>query len=302
MLPKVFRKISYTRKLYFLLIPYTLGILLLVILPGIFSFVLAFFRYDALSSPLWVGNLNFILAYTDELFLLSVQNSISLVLLPVPMRVLGAFLIARLMQKKGPLLNWLRASIFLPSIIPAPAYALAWLWILNPLFGPVNIILRALGLDLPGWFADPSWAKPALIFMSLWQIGEGFLISLAALSDMPTELEDAAYIDGATSGKMFWLITLPIMLPTLLLLSFRDIILSLQESLTTILLTTNGGPYYSTYTLPLFIYEQGFDLLSFGIASAAMWSLYILSGLIIFFLYSLFGKEGISITDETFLS
>ena len=86
MLPKIFRKISYTRKLYFLLIPYTLGILLLVILPGILSFVLAFFRYDALSLPLWVGNLNFILAYTDELFLLSVQNSISLVLFETDLR------------------------------------------------------------------------------------------------------------------------------------------------------------------------------------------------------------------------
>lgn len=302
MLRKISNSLSYTNKLHLLLMPYLLGIIFLVLLPGILSFVLAFFQYNALSSPVWVGKLNFILAYTDEIFLLSMQNSISLVLLPVPMRVLGAFLIARLMLRRGPFVNWLRASIFLPSIIPAPAYALAWLWILNPIFGPLNILLRSFGLDAPGWFADPSWSKPALIFMSLWQIGEGFLVSLAALYDIPLELEDAARVDGATSKKIFWLITLPIMSPILLLLSFRDIILALQESLTTILLTTAGGPYYSTYTLPLLIYEQGFDLLAFGTASATMWVLYALSGLIIIVLYALFGRGGLSITDEAFLS
>ena len=302
MLRKNLNSLSYTNKLYLLLIPYFLGILFLVVLPGILSFILAFFQYNALSAPVWAGKLNFILAYTDELFQLSVQNSISLVILPVPLRVLGTFFLAYLMLHSGPLVKWLRASIFLPSIIPAPAYALAWLWILNPIFGPVNILLRSLGLNLPGWFADPAWSKPALILMSLWQIGEGFLISLASLYDMPIELGDAARIDGATSWKIFWLITLPLMSPMLLLLSFRDIILTLQEGLTTILLTTNGGPYYSTYTLPLFIYEQGFDLLSFGTASAAMWILYALSGLIILSLYSLVGKKGISLTDETFFS
>ena len=294
-------RFSYRSRLLLLLLPYLLGILILVVIPAFLSFSLAFFRYDALSPPVWVGRLNFILAYTDELFLLSVQNAVALVILPVPLRVIGAFLLARLLLRNGRFLGWFRAAVYLPSIIPSAAYALAWLWILNPLFGPVNLLLRAVGVAAPNWFVDPLWAKPGLILMSLWQIGEGFLVSLAALQDMPPELEDAATVDGASGRQMFFFVTLPLMAPILLLLSFRDAMLTLQESFTTILLTTGGGPYYTTYTLPLFIYEQGFDLLSFGTASAALWVMYALTGLIVVFLYVIARQWSIGTTDETFV-
>ncbi len=294
--------LTYSKRVKFLLLPYIVGIVGLVILPGILSFGLAFFHYNALSPPTWAGKLNFILVYTDELFLLSVQNSISIVLLSVPLRVFGAFFLARLMQKQGKFLNWFRASIYLPSIIPAPAHAFAWLWILNPLFGPLRFLLDSLGFVPPGWFADPLWSKPGLILMSLWQIGEGFLVCLAVLLDIPQEVEDAAQIDGANFAQIFWLVILPIMSPVLLLLSFRDVILSIQESLSTVLLTTGGGPYYSTYVLPLFVYEQGFDLLSFGTASAAMWILYLLTALVVLALYFFFGQRGEHLIDEIYFS
>lgn len=298
---RLLSRFHYNLRVKMLLIPYLLGILLLVFIPAALSFTIAFFKYDALSPPVWAGELNFILTYTDELFNLSMQNSLSLVILPVPLRVLGAFLLARLMQRKGRLISWLRASIYIPSIIPSVAYALAWLWILNPLFGPLNLILRAIGLAAPNWFSDPLSAKLALILMSLWQIGEGFLVSLTALQDTPPELEDAARIDGAASWHIFWRITLPLLAPILLLLSFRDAILALQESFTAILLTTNGGPYYATFTLPLFVYEQSFDLLSFGTASAALWAIYALTGLIILVLYVIATQWNIGTTDDTFI-
>jgi multiple sugar transport system permease protein len=283
------------------MLPYAAGIVVLVVLPAAISFSLAFFQYDALSPPRFVGTLNFILAYTDELFTLSVQNSLSLIILPVPMRVFGAFLLARLLQRGGRFISWFRAAVYMPTIIPTAAFALAWLWILNPLYGPVNLLLQALGFDAPAWFVDPQWAKPALALMSFWQIGEGFLVSLAALQDMPKELEDAAEIDGANSWNIFWRITLPLIAPILLLLLFRDAILTFQESFTTILITTQGGPYYATYTLPYFVYEQGFDLLFFGTASAALWVLYGLSGLIVVMLYLIARQWNIGTTDETFV-
>ena len=118
-----------------------LGIILLVVVPALLSFGLAFFHYDALSPPVWAGTLNFVLAYTDELFTLSIRNSLSLILIPVPLRVLGAFLLARLMQGNGRsgngrFLTWFRSIVYLPTVVPAAAFALAWLWILNPLYGP----------------------------------------------------------------------------------------------------------------------------------------------------------------------
>ncbi len=293
--------LSYHTRLRLMMLPFILGIFFLIIIPAVLSFSLAFFRYDALSPPEFMGTLNFVLAYTDELFDLSIQNSMALIVLPVPMRVFGALIVAKLMQRNGRFLGWFRASVFLPSIIPTAAFALAWLWILNPLFGPLNLILQAIGLHPPHWLADPLWANPALALMSLWQIGEGFIVSLAALQDMPTEIEEAAKIDGANSWQRFSLVTLPLMAPILLLLTFRDAILTFQESLTAVLLMTQGDPYYATYTLPLFIYEQGFDLLFFGTASAALWVMYALTGLIVIFLYLIAKQWNIGTTEETFV-
>lgn len=298
---RLWRPLSYQQRLHLLLLPYLSGILLLVALPALLSFGLAFFRYDALSPPTWIGNLNFLLVTTDELFLLSVQNSLALVILPVPLRVLGAFLLAILLRRNGRFLGWFRAAVYLPSIVPTAAYALAWLWILNPLFGPVNLLLQAIGLAPPAWFADPQWAKPGLVLLSLWQIGEGFLVCLAALQDIPTAVEDAALVDGANTGQRFWYVILPLMAPILLLLTFRDAILTLQESFTTVFLTTGGGPYYATYTLPMLIYEQGFGLLLFGAASAALWVMYVLTGLIVLALYFIARQWQIGTTEETFV-
>jgi multiple sugar transport system permease protein len=290
-----------TRQWQLLLLPYAIGVTVLVILPAIFSFGLAFFHYDALSPPRWAGTLNFTLAYTDALFALSVRNSLALILIPVPLRVFGAFFAARLLQRNGRFISWFRSAVYLPTIIPGAAFALAWLWLLNPLYGPVNLLLQAIGLPTPAWFADPVWAKPGLALMALWQIGEGFLVSMAALYDIPADLEDAARIDGAGSAATLRHIILPIIAPILLLLTFRDAIYTFQESFTHIYLLTGGGPYYATYTLPYFVYEQGFDLLTFGVASAALWFMYAITGLIIVVLYIIAKQWNIGTTEESFV-
>jgi multiple sugar transport system permease protein len=293
--------LSYRARVRLLLLPYAVGLVVLVIVPAAVSFGLAFFHYDALSPPRWAGTLNFTLAYTDSLFNLSVQNSLALIILPVPMRVFGAFLVARLLQRGGRFLHAFRVAVYLPSVIPSAAYALAWLWIFNPLYGPLNLSLRAFGFDPPAWLVDPLWAKPALVIMSLWQIGEGFLVSLAALQDIPQEVEEQARIDGAGSWHVFRYVALPLVAPILLLLAFRDAILTFQESFTAIFLMTGGGPYYATYTLPFFVYEQGFDLFLFGVAGAALWIMYALSGLVVICLYVIARQWQIGTTEESFV-
>ncbi len=282
---KYLHRIPHQTRLRLLLLPYLIGIVVLYLLPAMLSFGLAFFQYDALNPPRFVGILTFRLAYTDELFQLSVQNTLAYVILPVPIRIFGAFLCARLFLHGGRFINWARGAILLPGIIPGTAFALAWLWILNPLYGPLNLTLRAIGMVPPNWLADAQWAKPGIVLATLWLIGEGFLVSLAALYDIPPQLEEAAQVDGATSWATFWYVILPIIAPILLILMFRDAVLLLQESFTTVWLMTQGGPYYATYTLPQFIYEQGFGLLSFGTASAALWVLYLLTGAVVVVLY-----------------
>lgn len=294
-------QLSYERRLRLLLLPYQIGIVVLFVIPALLAFAIAFFRYDGLSAPQFSGALNFLLVYTDELFTLSVQNSLAFVILPVPLRVLGAFLLARLLLRHGRFLNWIRGAIYLPSVIPGAVYALVWLWVLNPLYGPLNLLLAAVGLAPPNWLADVQWAKPGIVLALLWQIGEGFIVSLAALHDIPAELEDAAKVDGAGAWGVLWYIMLPLVAPILLLLMFRDAVLLLHESFTTIWMMTQGGPYYASYTLPLFIYEQGFDLLSFGTAGAALWILYLLVGLIVVLLYLVARQWNVGVTEDHFL-
>lgn len=293
--------LSYDTRLRLMLLPYGLGVFLFVLLPALISFALAFFRYDGLRAPVWVGTLNFALATTDELFRLSVQNTLAFIVLPVPLRVAGAFLLARLMLRGGRLLPWARAAIYAPTAAPLAAYTLAWLWILNPLYGPLNWLLRQVGLAAPGWLADPLWARPAIALLSLWTLGEGFLVMLAALHDIPPALEDAARVDGAGRWAFLRHVTLPLLAPVLVLLTLRDAILMLQDNFTTVLLATQGGPYYATYTLPLFVYEQAFDLFNFGVASAALWFLYLLTGLIVVVVLVVARQWRIGLDDDALL-
>ena len=291
---------THHRRLRLLLLPYAAGLALLIVLPALLSFALAFFRYDGLNPPRFAGTLNFTLAATDELFSLSIANSLALVLLPVPLRVFGAFLLAWL-ARRGRFSALLRAAVFLPSAIPAAAFALAWLWILNPLYGPLNGVLDGLGLGRPGWLADTQWARPGIILSLLWLVGEGFLVALAALYDVPRDLEDAAAVDGAGPLGALRHVLLPLLAPVLLLLTARDAVLLLQESFTNTWLLTQGGPYYATFTLPQFIYETAFDRLDFGAAAAALWVLYVLTGLLLVLVYVVARQWNVGTSEEDFL-
>ena len=288
------------RRVKWLLLPYATGLVLLVVLPALLSFTLAFFRYDGLSPPKFAGTLNFALAFTDDLFTLSIANSLALVILPVPLRVFGAFLLAWL-ARGGRLSALLRAAVFLPSAIPASAFALAWLWVLNPLYGPLNRVLGGLGLGQPGWLADGQWARPGIALMLLWLVGEGFLVGLAALYDVPRDLEDAAAADGAGALGTLRHVLLPLLAPVLLLLAARDAVLLLPESFSHARQLTEGGPYYATFTLPQFIYEAAFDRQDFGMASAALWVLYALTGLLLVVVYVVARQWNVGTSEEDFL-
>ncbi|MCB0010073.1 MAG: sugar ABC transporter permease, partial [Anaerolineales bacterium] len=167
------------------------------------------------------------------------------------------------------------------TVIPEAAYALIWLWIFNPLYGPLNLILGALGVTPPAWLVNPTTARLAFVIMSLFQIGEGFVIILAGLQTIPRSFYEAARVDGATRWQSFWRLTLPLIMPWLLLLTFRDLLVSLQNTFTPSFIMTYGGPYYTTTFIPLLIYEVAFDFFDYGLAAAILLLAYILIGLII---------------------
>jgi multiple sugar transport system permease protein len=275
-----------------MLLPYLLGTLLLVGLPALMSAALAFTSYDALTPPVFVGFDNFRLLAGDPIVTTAIGNSLVFIALAVPLRILGALGLALLLLRPRRGVSGYRAAAYLPTVIPDVAFALIWLWIFNPLFGPVNLALDALGLPLPGWLADAETARYPFVIMSLFQIGEGFVVLLAALRGLPPEYFDAGAVDGAGRWASFRYLTLPLLLPWLALLTFRDIIFSFQWTFTPSFVMTGGDPYYATLFLPLLIYEEAFDRFRFGAGSALMLLTFLLSAAIIGGIYLLFRRRG----------
>lgn len=264
-----------------LLMPYLLGTALLVATPALISVGLAFSDYDALRPPTFRGLSNFQEVFSDPLFWTALGNSLVFVVLAVPARIAAALALALLLERPRRGIGAYRASVYLPTVVPDVAYAFVWLWILNPLYGPLNLVLGALGLPTPAWLADSDTAKLGFVLMSLFQIGEGFVILLAGLSDVPEASREAAAVDGASSWQTFRHLVLPLLLPWLLLLSVRDIVMSFQYTFAPSYLMTGGDPYYSTLFLPLLIYEEAFDRLRFGPGSAMMLLMFVtMAGLV----------------------
>lgn len=250
-----------------LLLPYMTGTFLLIIIPLFLSVILSFFAYDGLSAPVWAGWTNFRDAWQEPLFRVSLVNSVKFIYLAVPLRLLAALGLALLLSRPRRGTGLYRAMVYLPTVVPEAAYALLWLWILNPLYGPLNQILRSLGLPAPAWLVNEKTALPALVMMTLFTIGEGFVVLLAALKFTPREIYEAAWVDGSGRWYAFFHITLPLLKPWLILLVVRDVILAFQSTFTPAYLMTGGGPYYATLFLPMIAFEEAFDRLRFGVGS-----------------------------------
>lgn len=293
-LSKQWERISYQGQLRLFLLPYLLGSILLVVLPALATLAVAFTEYNAVKTPVWVGLDNFRRLFDSQLVRISVRNSLIFLLTAVPLRLLGALLLALLLQRKSRPFGLHRSAVYVPTVIPEVAYALIWLWIFNPLYGPLNYVLGWLQLPTPAWLTEPETALFAMVFMSLFQIGEGFVVLLAALQTIPRAVYEAATVDGASSWQSFWHITFPLIVPWLLLLAFRDLVISLQNTFTPTFVMTYGGPYYATTLVPLLIYELAFDLFDFGLAAALLVLMFVLIGLLIAGILSLIGTRGIA--------
>jgi multiple sugar transport system permease protein len=234
--------IRYRATLYLLLAPYLLGVLVLVVVPVVVSVGLAFTAYDGLSAPQWHGLGNFRELVRDPLFGIALQNSLVFVALTVPLRVLIALGLALLLNRARRGVGLYRVAVYVPTIVPSVAYALIWLWIFNPRYGPLNLALEGLGLPAPAWLVDRTTALPAIAVTALFQIGEGFVVVLAGLRSIPADCYHAAALDGAGRAARLRHITLPLLAPWLLLLTIRDVIASAQSTFTPALLMTGGGP------------------------------------------------------------
>ena len=270
---------SERRQLAVLLAPYVLGLSLLVAAPALVTFALSVTEYDLVGAPSFVGLDNYRELLEDDVFRIAVTNSLVFAAIAVPLRLAAALGLALLLHRRMVGVGVYRAGVIVPTVIPEIAYGLLWLWLLNPLYGPINTFLgwggapnsTWIGYPLPQWLTHPNDARAAIVILSLFTIGEGFVILLVTRQGLPAELYDLAAVEDVTAWGLFRRVTLPLMAPVLVLLLIRDTIFSLQSTFVPALVVTDGGPpLYSTTYVPLFVYRNAFEYLRYGYASAAI--------------------------------
>lgn len=294
--PSLSANTRYRRQVRWLLLPYLIGVFVLTGVPALVMLGLSFFTYDALSPPIWSGILNFQDVAGEPLVGIALQNTLYFIFLAVPLRLLVALGLALLLNARRRGTGLFRIAVYLPTTIPDVAYALIWLWIVNPFYGPLNLVLRSIGLPAPNWLTDFNTAKLPFVMMSLLQIGESFVILLAGLHHQPREVQEAAIVDGASPWQRFRHMTLPLLQPWLIIVIVRDIILGFQYTFTPSLIMTNGDPYYATLFTPLLIYEEAFERLRIGQGAVIMLITLVLTGYLLYSAFQL--SKGWGYADE----
>jgi multiple sugar transport system permease protein len=247
------------------LAPYLVGVLVLIAAPALLNFGYAFTNHTGLTpDPQFNGLANVRRLLADPFLVRSLQASLFHVALAVPLRLVIAVGLGLLLAAPRPGGRWYRAMVYLPTVIPDVALAILFLWVLNPLYGPLNLILGMLGLPQPAWLASPYGARVGIVIMLLFPIGEAFLVTLATRRQLNLRLYEAAALDGCSAFQQLRRITLPLLAPVLLLLAVRDTILTLQVNFVPSYVLTDGGPANSTLYLPVYIFDQAFEFSGFA--------------------------------------
>ncbi|MGZ0067197.1 carbohydrate ABC transporter permease [Microbacterium sp. Yaish 1] len=252
------------------LAPTLIGLGLFSFLPILGSFALAFFRWDIISAPEFVGIDNFVDLAANPTVRVSFLNTVGFVAVAVVLQLGVALLLAILVQSRMP--EWLRtvfrSALFFPLVLSAASVSLVMAYLFNQEFGLVNQLLAFLGVGKIGWLTTGIGAKVVVLFVYVWQnFGFTFLLFIGGLAAIPREVYEASSLDGATGWSQFRHVTLPLISPTLLVASVMAIISALQIFDQPYVLT-RGGPGDETRTAVMVIYESAFQRLEFGAAAA----------------------------------
>jgi multiple sugar transport system permease protein len=239
------------------------------------SLLIGFTEWDLVSPPKWVGFDNYVALFSSDLFWKVFGNTFYYVLLAVPLSIVSSLFLALLVNRSLRGITFFRTAYFFPVVSSMVAVAMIWSWLYNPEFGLINYLLRTLfGIEGPRWLLSTDWAMPAIAMMTVWKgIGYNMLILLAGLAAVPPTLHEAALIDGAGRWRRFFVITLPMLSPTLFFVLVITLIGAFQVFEQTYVLT-QGGPANSTLTLSFYIYQNAFQFFRMGYATAMAYILF----------------------------
>jgi ABC-type sugar transport system permease subunit len=223
----------------------------------LFALRLSFTNWQGSGQLKWIGLGNYTYLLTNSDFWASLANTSVLWLLIVPVQTIGAVVIAGMLAQAGLRgRGFFRTTLIVPFVTPLIAMAQVWLLLFDKDFGAINAGLHAVGLPEIGWLTTTAWAKPTIALLVLWKTtGFAIVIMLAALQNIPDELYEAADIDGAGTWHKFWAITMPLMYRAI---AFYVVIatLGISQMFAEPYVMTKGGPYNSTITSGLYLYNH----------------------------------------------
>lgn len=258
------------------LLPWIIGLFVFTIYPFAAALYYSFTNYNLIDSPKWVGLQNYIQLFTvDPDFKNSLVATFQYVLLTVPLQLIFALLVAFVLNFKLKGISFYRVAYYIPSLLGGNV-AIALLWrLMFSSTGLVNQLLNTVGIKSVSWFSTAGGAMTVLTILKVWQFGSAMLIFLAALKNIPTELYEAAEVDGSSRFHMFFSITIPLITPTIFFNLILQLINGFQEFNGPFLIT-GGGPLNKTYLVSMLIYNNAFKYSKMGYSSAASWILFII--------------------------
>lgn len=262
---------------YLFLLPNLIGFLIFTLIPIICSLILSVMEWDSSNPMVFVGLDNFKRLLTDETFKISLWNTVYYSIFTVPLTMAAALGLALILNQKMKGINMFRTIFFFPHVASLVAVAVVWNLLFHPTLGPVNNILRAIGIaNPPGWTASVQWAMPVVIIVSIWKsMGYYMILYLSGLQAIPRELYEAAKVDGANSFQRFKSITLPMLTPTTFFVSIM-LTIACFKVFDLVSVMTNGGPGRATNVLVYNIYNTAFVNYEFGYASAISMILFLI--------------------------
>ncbi len=260
--------------------PWLIGFFVFMAYPLVASIYFSFCDYSVLKPPVWVGLDNYKALVNDDLFWTALKNTLLYAILALPAGMATAIILAMLLNAKIKGMAVYRTFFFIPSLVPQVSLAILWMWVLNGEHGVLNPILNPIlnkiHLTGPNWMGDPNWSKPALVIMSVWGVGNAVLIYLAGLQDVPTQLIEAAELDGANSWQKTRNVTIPMISPVILFNLIMGIIGTLQVFTVPYIMFPNGAPARSTYFYAVYLYDNAFRYHKMGYASAMGWIMFVM--------------------------
>lgn len=258
---------------YIFAAPAIIGFVILVAVPIAASFTLSFTNFDMINTPKFIGADNYQTMMHDPLFWQSLKVIAVSAFVGLPLNLVLSLTLAVLLNHQVRSIAVWRTIYYLPTVVAPASIAVLWVWILNPEFGVINGALRSINIEGPNWLGDSHTALGSLIVVNLWAIGSNVIIYLAGLQGIPTELYEAAAVDGAWGWKSFRYITLPLLTPVIFFTLVLGLIYSWQWFSEPFVMT-KGGPDNSTLTYLLYAYRNAFVYFKMGYALSLVWVMF----------------------------